>query len=312
MEDLKEISAIWRSELARALRSGRFVALLLLFLSAEAVTLGLGVGAIKLFSGAAARQTQEEKLDDAQREERKQAEIEARSRTLGPLVDREEDAKAIAEMPLLLVIVFVLTAFFSQLLIAFMGFDTISGETTPKTMSIRYLMLRARRSNIVLGKYLTQLTTAAALLTLCVLVMVVVAKLMNEDFAALTALKWTGRLTFTVIVVAVTATALTTFCSSLTRVPALGLFANLILMFAFLFFRFFSLLWRLPGDPASGAGALREESWVAYLRYLSPGTFEGRLLGADAGSVALSVCAHLGFAFVFLGLAQVVLRRRDL
>ena len=50
----------------------------------------------------------------------------------------------------MLLVVFKLTLCFVPLFIALMGFDQLAGEVGPK--SIRYLVVRVKRSSIILGQ----------------------------------------------------------------------------------------------------------------------------------------------------------------
>src|SRR5258707_878339 len=63
---------------------------------------------------------------------------------------------SLAAIPIVLLVVFKLTLRFLPLFIALMGFDQLAGEVGPK--SIRYLVVRAKRSSMILGKLLSQVT----------------------------------------------------------------------------------------------------------------------------------------------------------
>lgn len=310
MEDFSEILSIWRGETVRAMKSGRFVALVVLFLMAEALSLTV-VGYLN-----AKANEQFDQVVSAQGADPVQARaavLTQKKQFLAFFTSSSDDRtlEAISVLPLVLLFVYSLTKFFAPLLIAFMGFDQVSGELGPK--SIRYLIVRARRNSIILGKFLSQLTMLAALLALCVLAMIVVAKVLNSDFAMGDVVTWGVKLTAAMVVMGATYGALTTLCSSLTRVSALALLFNLIVLFVFWFIGLIGNAVRIPGHAVVGMDVLRQsESYLGYLRYLAPAHFEQNLLSPAPLEFATGLVAHIGFALVFLGLAQVAMKRRDL
>jgi ABC-type transport system involved in multi-copper enzyme maturation permease subunit len=309
MEDFSEIVVVWRGETARALKSGRFLALVVLFVMAEALSLTI----VGFINTQANEQFDQAVASQGADPEKARAVLLTQKKKLLTLFTDSSDERtieAISALPLVLLVVFALTKFFVPLLIAFMGFDQISGELGPK--SIRYLIVRARRNSIILGKFLSQLTMLAALLTLCVLTMVVVSKVLNPEFAARDAVLWTAKLTAALVVIGATYAALTTLCSSLTRVSALALFVNLIALFAFWFIGLIGNAWRIPGHPPTGLDLVKAESYLAFARYLVPGQFEDALLSPALVEFNTGLVAHLGFTLTFLGLAQLALKRRDL
>lgn len=305
MADTQEITTIWKGETRRTARSARGFALAVLFLFAEALTLGVGgcinVSANKQFDELVSSQGGEPAAVREQMTLKKKEILKA--------VTRNSDATVavFAEVPLVLLFVFFATTFFLPLLIALMGFDQISAEVGPK--SIRYLVVRAQRSSILVGKYLSQITFLGALLLVCVLAMVGVTKWLNAEFTWLSCFTWTARLWGAVMVIALSYAALTALCSSVTRAGPLSLFLNVISLFVLWFIGLISNVWALPGTT----GVLGQtESPLAYIRYLVPSQFESLLLSNAPLELAGGVLAHLGFGMVFLGLAHVALKQRDL
>ncbi|MFZ5444646.1 MAG: ABC transporter permease [Myxococcota bacterium] len=304
MADPSEIGAVWRAETRRAGKSARGLALMVLFLFAEALTLGVGgcinVGANKQFDEIVTGQGAEPAVV--------RKELTRRKVEILKMVTRNSDAtvETLAEVPLVLLLVFFATLLFLPILIALMGFDQISAEIGPK--SIRYLVVRAQRSSVLFGKYLSQLTVLALLMVICVLAMVGVAKWLNADFEWLLAAKWAAKLWAASMVIGATYAALTTLCSSVVRIGPLSLFLNLISLFVFWFIGLVSNVWSLPGAK----GLLgQEESPLAYIRYLLPSQFETQVLSPAPLEFASGLVAFAGFTLVFLGLARMVLDWRD-
>lgn len=296
MEEYSDIVAIWRGELARALRSGWAIALVVLFLFGEGLLLmvvGFITGGMGQMGTAG-------------------ADVVATKKNLLTLLTNNSEVtiEAIAQLPAVLLVAFSATVLLVPLFIALMGFDQLAGEVGPKSM--RYLIVRVRRTSIVLGKYLTQLTVLGGILVLCVVAIVGTAKGLEPSFSWADTLRWGLKLSVAMVVIGLTYAALTTLCSALASSGALALFFNIIALFAFWFVSVLANRVRLPGSVALGLETLKEESALAYLRYLVPSEFEHRLLSPDALEYGTGLVAYVGFAFVFLGLAKLALARRDL
>ena len=297
VEEYSDIAVIWRGELGRAIRSGWAIALVILFLFGEGLLLMVvgfltrGVGQMSGGGGAMP--------------------LEQKKNLLSLFTNNSEATiEAIARLPLVLLVAFSATTLLAPMLIALMGFDQLAGEIRPRSM--RYLIVRVRRTSIVLGKYLTQLTVLAGILVLCTVAMVGTAKGLNVDFSWTDTLKWGGKLVVAMLVIGVAYAALTTLCSAAASSGALALFVNIIVLFVFWFISVVGNRVRLPGAPAEGLESLKEESVWGYIRYLVPSEFEHHLLSPDPMEYGTGLLAYAGFALVFLGLAKLVMSRRDL
>jgi ABC-type transport system involved in multi-copper enzyme maturation permease subunit len=300
MEELDEIRAVWAGEVQRAVRSGWAMALVVLFLFGQ----GLLLAVVGYLTGGAAKLTQSGGGSvDALAQ--KKAFLTFFSSYSEATID------SIARLPTVLLVAFAATTLVAPLFIALMGFDQVAGEVAPKSM--RYLIVRVRRTSIVIGKYLTQLTVLLGILALCVVAMVGTAKGLAPEFGWGETFTWGLKLLLAIGVIGVTYAALTTLCSSVAGNGALALFLNLIVLFSFWLVSLLGNRVRLPGTlNAVGLDATKEESALAYLRYLVPSEFEHRLLSPDALEYATGLLAYLGFAVVFLALARLALQRRDL
>jgi len=297
MEELDEVRAIWKGELQRALRSGWAAALVALFLFGQGLLLAvvgfLTSGAAKMTGPGGDTLTQKKAL------------LTFFSSYSEATID------SIARLPTVLLVAFSATTLVAPLLIALMGFDQVAGEVAPKSM--RYLIVRARRTSIVAGKYLTQLTVLLTILALCVVAMVGTARGLDPEFGWGDTLSWGLKLVLAMGAIGVTYAALTALCSALAPNGPLALFLNIGVLFSFWLASLLSGRVRLPGTlDAVGLEATKEESVLAYLRYLVPSEFEHRLLSPDALEYATGLLAYLGFALIFLALARLALQRRDL
>lgn len=277
------------------MRSGRVVVLLALYSMFSALVL-LVVGAIT----QALREQVESRLAQAGADADASAQIfsEARKGFLGVLVGNDQAMlEALAQVPLVVLVVFKITLFFLPAYVALMGFDQVSGEVGPRSM--RYLTVRSRRASVLLGKFLAQATVLLGLVLIIDLAIFLYAFATTPDFTfgamALLLLKfWLAAVVFSLAYL-----ALTTLCSSLFRSPAVSLVFNFILLFAF-------WLVDVVGSVAQGRNV------VEYVRYLSPSYYATNLLHPQFTQFGVSGLAYAVFAALFLGGALFILRARDL
>jgi ABC-type transport system involved in multi-copper enzyme maturation permease subunit len=200
-----------------------------------------------------------------------------------------------------------------------MGFDQISGEIGPR--SIRYLTIRARRSSILWGKYLAQASLLGGLVLVVDLAVVGVARYLTPSFQfgamATTLLKcWVAATVFSLSYV-----ALSSFCSTLFRSPAVSLIFNIFTLFGF---------W-LVNKTGEGAATVLEAARkqaeaqgveaeapskiatvLSWLQYVSPSHYSDNLLHPHFLKFLGSTAIYAGFAAAFLACGYAVLRRRDL
>lgn len=277
---------------------------MLLFLFAEMLTLGVGgcmnVGANKQFDEMVAGQGVDPKVA-------REFAVSKKSEML-KMVTRMSDSsvESIADVPIVLLLVFFVTTLMLPLLIALMGFDQISAEIGPR--SIRYLLVRAQRGSVLLGKYASQVTVLAVLLLISVAAMVGVTRALNDDFGWGDMFAWGARLWVVSLIIGCVYAALTSLCSALTRLGALSLFLNIILLFTFWLVSLVSNLWVLPGSTGLFG---QKESVLAYTRYLLPSSYESQMLSTSFLELGSGLIAFVGFTLLFLGAASVVLDRRD-
>jgi ABC-type transport system involved in multi-copper enzyme maturation permease subunit len=265
---LNETAVIWSAECRRTLRSARAVVLLGLY--------GL-FALLVLLVGALVRSWLQQVM----------------AQQAGGMLPPSE------EIPTLVVVVFYLGIFFLPAYVALMGFDQLSGEVGPRSM--RYLTVRARRSSVLLGKFLAQTTLLLTLVLGLDLILCVYAWLSTPGFGfgafALNLMRfWVGTFVF-----ALAFLALTALCSSITSTPSVSLVTNFICIMA-AFGLWLAGLWlgRDEGHP------------LQYMRYLSPMNYCTKLLDPEALQFGASALAYVVFALLFLGGAYAALRTRDL
>ncbi|MCP3059914.1 ABC transporter permease [Myxococcus sp. K38C18041901] len=304
MDGLKETLVIWSAELRRAVRSGRAVVLLGLYSMFSALVL-LVVGWLAREVRAAVNLKLAE-AGGADADTSARFAEEMRKGVLGFLTSNDTAMmEALAQVPIEVLLVFKVTLFFLPAYVALMGFDQISGEVGPRSM--RYLTVRARRSSVLLGKFLSQAALLVGLVLIIDLAIFIYARIANPDFGfaalSLNLLKfWMAAIVFSLSYV-----ALTTLCSSLFRSPAVSLVFNFILLFVFWLMdtvgRASSVV-----DAASG----QQEGALRFLCYLSPSYYAGNLLHPRFTEFGVSGAAYASFATIFLLGAYGALRARDL
>jgi len=295
LDGLKETAVIWSAELRRAVRSGRAVVLLGLYSMFSALVL-LVVG----WLASEIRAAVNKQLESAGADADAAAKVgeEARRSLLGFLTSNDTAMmEALSQVPLEVLIVFKITLFFLPAYVALMGFDQISGEVGPRSM--RYLTVRARRSSVLLGKFLSQAALLVGLVLIIDLAVFIFARIANPDFGFGTLVLNLLKFWLAAIVFSLSYVALTSLCSSLFRSPAVSLVFNFIALFVF---------WLMD----TIGRAVTDDNPLRYLRYLSPSYYAGNLLHPGLAEFGASGAAYAGFATLFLGAAYVILRARDL
>lgn len=196
------------------------------------------------------------------------------------------------QMPPFLLFFYKFNLFFLPALAVLMGFDQIAGELQAR--SLRYVATRAHRSSILFGKVLAQFVILALLVGLMSIGAILFTRAAPEASWSVTLL---GTLRFGALSLIVMSAylGLTALFSSLTRTP---LYALVFALCALIF------LWLL--------GALSNLDALAFLRWITPATYEPALLSAQPRAILSSVAAYLAFTALFLGGALARLRRCDL
>ena len=306
MADFAEIGAIWSGETRRALRSGRVLVLLILFLMFVGLALAGGALLTRMTDPQAAMGGAPSAESPEQIEEKRKGLLHSF------VTDDEAMIESLAAIPLLLLGVFKVTLRFLPLFIALMGFDQLAGEVGPK--SIRYLVVRVKRNSIILGKLLSQLTLFALLMSICTVMMVLVTKLLNPDFSAADVTVWTAKLVISSLVLSLAYLSLTALFSALVKQGGVSLVLNVIALFLIWFLAAIGQWWRLPGEAAvpGTLSMLKTESVLGYMRYASVWHFGDDLLHPHWGRFLTAALVHVGYGLVFLGLAQLALKKRDL
>lgn len=299
METLREIGVITRGELLRALRGGRLVVLLVLFL--------LSTGMALLFFGWLTRNARVGAQDGSVDPDAAGASLK-KLFTYGVAGGDAQLGDALQALPTVLLIVFILACLALPLFIALMGFDQLSGDVAQK--SVRYFVVRVRRSSLLLGKFLAQTAALAGLSLASVAMMVLTSAAVDETFGVGAAVATFLRLWLAVVLFALPWLALTALCSAALKQSAVSLVTNIFLLLLLLLLWGLGQSYRLPGE-LSALGAMREASGLAFARFASPWGFGVDLLHPALGRAAGSALGLLGFCALLLGLGGVALEEKD-
>lgn len=287
LSPLPELWTIVRAELRRTVRSARALILILVY---GAFTVLAGLVVAGLTRGI------EQQSDPT-------AAVVARSWMLSALVGGNESAiRALSGLPILVPLVFRLTLFFLPLYVALLGFDQLSSEVGSR--SVRYLVVRSRRSSIVLGKFAAQALVLAVLVGVVVGGLFLTAGLGAEIAEPAAYLAMAVRFWIAGTALALAYLALTTLASALTSTPAGSLFTNLGFLLAF---------WALDLFGSQGEATRRatgHASWTEPLKWLSPSGYASGLLGPSSATLT-SIVAYACFAAVFLAAGWGAFRVRD-
>jgi len=308
LEGIREIATIWSAELRRAVRSPRVIILLGLYGLFSALALFLVGWITSRVSAAAAEQLNAQSAPEGALD---QAAANAKQALLSGLFDKDASLlEALSKLPLVIPVVFKITLFFLPAYVAFLGFDQLSGEIEPK--SIRYLAIRARRSSILVGKFLAQATVVVGMILVIDAVIFAYARLISPDFAfgllAPSLLRfWIAAAVFSVAYV-----ALTTLCSALFALPAVSLIVNFFALFVFWVIQAVgSYLQDAAAMQAAAAGEEPSRPVLALVRFLSPSAYSTDLLHPEWARFGIGIGAYAAFSAAFLVLGWAILRARD-
>ena len=203
-------------------------------------------------------------------------------------------AARLHQIPVPILFAYWFTLLVMPVLVLLMGFDQISGELS--TRSVRYLAFRSRRVSFTLGKALAQVLALFGL-SLCANVVVLLFTLFGGTVIPLgTAVFWLVVLWLLSVVYGLAYVALVAFVSSLSRVPFLSLVAGAVALVAM-------GITELLG---------RWYDAFHVVAYALPGTYSSGLVSPHPSTALGAIGALLAFTAVLLSAAVAVVRTRDL
>jgi ABC-2 type transport system permease protein len=287
MNAVNETWVVFEHEMLRSVRSAKTLVLLILY--------SLATGVSGLIFVAATRKIQEQFLAATQGKEMPpEALMELKMGGLATVLGKDEALlRYLAQIPLVVVFFAWFAFFFVPLLSALMGFDQVSGEL--QSRSVRFVSLRARRGSLLAGKVLAQLALLLGLTAIINLGVFVYASLAVSGFPVGQGLLTMARFWLLTLVYASAYIGLVTLCSSLFRTPLFSLLTTLSVLLGF---------WML--------GLLSHFAHLHFLAYVVPSHYQEGLFSPHPVTVLGSAGVYLAFAAVFLCLAGLTIRARDL
>jgi ABC-type transport system involved in multi-copper enzyme maturation permease subunit len=202
-----------------------------------------------------------------------------------------ETAKWLADAPEVLLGLLYFTVWLTPLLIALMGFDSISPDIQHR--SVRYWTLRTRRTSYFIGKW-AGLWATVSIVTFAMDLMVWLVCIARGEGTAAATLGWGFR--FWVISLPLSAVwcGIATLISSLFRSPIIALLTT---------FGSFFVLWVLY---LIGGFAHFEP-----LLYVYPNYYDHLMLDTKVHRLGIGLLASLGMAAAYVGAGSALFARRD-
>jgi ABC-type transport system involved in multi-copper enzyme maturation permease subunit len=209
-----------------------------------------------------------------------------------------------ASMPQSLKAFLDVTVWLAPLLIALLGFDTVSGELQHR--GVRFWTVRTRRSSYFAGK-LFGLWMLVALVMLVINVIAGTVALTKGYVTGGELVSWGLRFWLIAVVIAGAWASIAVLISSCFRTPVLALLTT---------FATFFVLWvcGFSGTIARARGMLETQvldERMRWYEYLYPNAYESMLVGNEASKAALAVGILLGFVAVMTAAGSTLFQRRD-
>lgn len=205
--------------------------------------------------------------------------------------------RSLAEAPGVLLVTLGLTVWLTPLLVALMGFDSISGDLQHK--SVRYWSLRSRRSSYFVGKWLGLWATVSAVtLFMDLLIWIVCVARGQASFGA--TFGWGFRFWLTSLPMSAAWCGIAVLVSSIVKTPILALLST---------FGSFALLWMLW--VMGKVFLVKDMTAGASLQYIYPNHYDVFLLHPFAHKVLTGLGACFGMAAAYMGIGSYFFARRD-
>jgi hypothetical protein len=188
---------------------------------------------------------------------------------------------------------------FMPFVIMLTSFDQLSTDLNAR--SICYSILRARRSEILLGKAVAHTVVFMVLTAVASAILVLVASLLLETVDFGDAGLGLVRVWILLIPFGLCYLGISSFCSAANTQPVPALLSAIAIIVAL---RIIGWLRYVPEESSWG--------FLQHARWVSPATYQDGLWRAGFTDPALSAGAYMAFGAVFIVFGILVLRARDL
>jgi len=203
-----------------------------------------------------------------------------------------DTAKALADCPYSLWLMLLATIWLGPLLVALMGFDSISGQLQHRT--VRYWAVRSRRGSYIVGKFLgAWLVVLTVTLGMNVIVWATTAAV--GGLAVGSVLAWGVRFFAVSVPISAAWCGIATLVGSQFRSPIVALFVICATFFG---------LWL--------AGVISRLADVSWLAYLYPSSYDHFLLSPRPSDAARGLLGTFAIAALTASASALLFERRDL
>lgn len=224
-------------------------------------------------------------------------------------------AHYVAHMPISLITFLKVLIWIGPLLVAILGFDSVSGDVQHRT--VRYWTVRSRRWSYLLGKFFglwgTVSIVTAALMILSSVAVLVRGFITFGDF-----MTWGLRCWAISALIVGTWTAVATFVSSRFKTPLLALLATFGAFFCMWLVGFigWAVRWGTAISSAKGGSRAGETARavitnIHWYEYLYPNGYDDLLLSPKPLHVAEGIAACAVYMLVFVGLSAWLFAKKD-
>jgi len=222
---------------------------------------------------------------------------EVKVQTFTKMFHDADMGRSFADAPFVLLPVLAVTIWLTPMLVALMGFDSISGDLQHK--SVRYWSLRTRRVSYFVGKWLGLWATVSTV-TLLLDVIVWIACIARGQATFGATLSWGLRFWLTTLPMSAVWCGIAVLVSSSFRTPLIAL---LVIFVSFAF------LWALYG--AGLIGYVKEITWLEKLVFVYPNNYDSFFLHPQAHRVLTGIGVCFGMAAAYVGIGSWLFAKRD-
>ncbi len=222
-----------------------------------------------------------------------------------PVVAHEMTHRPISLITFLKVLVWI-----GPLLVALLGFDSISSDLQHKT--VRYWTVRTRRWSYLLGKFFG-LWGIVSIITLTLMVISSIVVMIRGYISIGDFFSWGLRCWVVSALIVGVWTAVATFVSSRFKTPLLALLTTFGAFFCMWLPGFigWAVRWGSAMSQQSEATAAARISDVRWYEYLYPNGYDDLLLSPKPLQVAEGIGACMLYMIVFVGLASALFAKKD-
>ena len=219
-------------------------------------------------------------------------------------------AHYVAHMPLSLILFLKALVWIGPLLVAVLGFDSVSGDLQHR--SIRFWTVRSRRWSYLLGKFFG-LWGIVSLVTLALTVISSIAVLIRGYITATDFFTWGARCWLISAFIVGTWASVATFVSSRFKTPLLALLATFAAFFCMWLPGFIGWVSRLTSAINDTSNDLHAQhvNDIRWYEYLYPNGYDDLLLSPKPMHVAAGFGACAVYMIVFVGLASALFAKKD-